>query len=73
MLALPPPAASRPATVAAGAATGTTQMGVYVGVFSAPLLTGPIIESAGYTAMWLVVAATVAAGALTSMVIADQF
>ncbi len=47
----------------AGAATGMTQMGVYIGVFSAPILTGYIIDTAGYRTMWLVVAAigTVAA------------
>jgi predicted MFS family arabinose efflux permease len=58
---------------AAGAATGTTQMGIYIGVFSAPLLTGPIIEAYGYTAMWLVVATAVAAGAITTMAISDRF
>ncbi|MFT7647010.1 MAG: MFS family permease [Candidatus Poriferisodalaceae bacterium] len=58
---------------ASGAATGTTQMGIYVGVFSAPLITGQIIEAAGYTAMWPVVACMVAIGAVITMSIADRF
>jgi MFS family permease len=58
---------------ASGQATGTTQMGIYIGVFSAPLITGPIIESAGYVVMWPIVGCTVAAGALITMAIADRF
>ena len=42
----------RPNGAASDAATGTTQMEIYVGVFSGPLMTGPIIEAAGCTAMW---------------------
>ena len=48
---------------AAGAATGITQTGVYVGVFCAPLVTGALIESQGYEVMWTVVAASLVAGA----------
>lgn len=48
---------------AAGAATGITQTGVYVGVFCAPLVTGTLIEWQGYPLMWTVVAAAMVAGA----------
>lgn len=57
----------------AGAATGITQMGVYVGVFSGPLSTGWLIESYGYQAMWLAVTAAVVVGAAVSIHIADRF
>lgn len=58
---------------AAGTATGVTQMGVYVGVFVAPLVTGWLIEHHGYSAMWLVVAASAVVGAVVSIRMADQF
>ncbi|MCY4424661.1 MAG: MFS transporter [Acidimicrobiaceae bacterium] len=58
---------------AAGAATGVTQMGVYVGVFAGPLLTGWIIEHSGYRLMWLVVATSSVIGAVISIRIADRF
>ena len=58
---------------AAGTATGVTQMGVYVGVFVAPLATGWIIEHHGYQAMWLVVAAAAVVGSVLSIRIADRF
>lgn len=47
----------------AAAATGVTQTGVYIGVFSAPLVTGALIEAKGYEFMWLVVAAMAVLGA----------
>ena len=58
---------------AAGAATGITQMGVYVGVFVGPLLTGWLIEHSGYQLMWLAVAASSVVGATISIRIADRF
>lgn len=58
---------------AAGAATGVTQMGVYVGVFAGPLLTGWLIEYSGYQLMWLVVASSSVVGAVISIRIADRF
>ena len=58
---------------AAGSATGITQMGVYVGVFVGPLVTGWLIEHSGYPAMWLAVAASSVAGAAVSIRIADRF
>lgn len=58
---------------AAGTATGVTQMGVYVGVFVAPLVTGWLIERFGYPAMWLAVTASALIGATVSIRIADRF
>lgn len=58
---------------AAGSATGITQMGVYVGVFVGPLVTGWLIEHSGYPAMWLAVAASSVTGAAVSIRIADRF
>ncbi len=58
---------------AAGTATGITQMGVYVGVFVGPLVTGWLIEYSGYPAMWLAVAASSVAGGTLSIRIADRF
>ena len=58
---------------AAGAATGVTQVGIYVGVFVAPLVTGWLIEHSGYPLMWLVVAASSVIGATLSIRIADRF
>ena len=58
---------------AAGAATGITQMGIYVGVFFGPLFTGWLIENHGYPVMWLAVAASSVIGATVSIRIADRF
>ena len=58
---------------AAGVAPGGTQMGVYVGVFVAPLVTGWLIEHHGYPAMWLAVAVSAVVGAVVSIRIADRF
>ena len=58
---------------AAGAATGVTQMGIYVGVFVGPLSTGWIIEHSGYPLMWLAVAASSVIGATVAIRIADRF
>lgn len=57
----------------AGAATGITQMGVYVGVFTAPLLTGWLIERSGYPLMWAVVSAFAVIGSVLAVRIADKF
>lgn len=58
---------------AAGAATGVTQMGVYLGVFSAPLITGWLIEAHGYGVMWSVVAMFAFAGSLVAWRVAEAF
>lgn len=60
-------------SAAAGSATGTTQMGVYIGVFSAPLVTGWLIEVAGYPAMWLLVALSIVTGAVLALAVAHRF
>ena len=48
---------------AAAAATGVSQTGVYIGVFCGPLVTGLLIDSFGFGAMWIVTALVMAAGA----------
>ena len=58
---------------AAGAASGVTQTGVYVGVFLAPVLTGWMIDTIGYSTMWLVVAGFMVAGSIAALVVADDF
>ena len=58
---------------AAGAATGVTQTGVFVGVFVAPLITGWLIEHHGYETMWLAAAAALVIGAGFSIRLADRF
>lgn len=57
----------------AGAATGITQMGVYIGVFISPIATGWLIEAQGYSTMWLTVSALGLAGAALSWAIGDRF
>ncbi len=57
----------------AGSSTGITQMGVYVGVFAAPLVTGEMIERFGYPTMWSVVGVVTIAGGLLTMRIAGDF
>lgn len=58
---------------AAGAATGLTQTGVYIGVFIAPLVTGLLIEHSGYQLMWMIVAGTAVIGSTIAIRIADEF
>ncbi len=58
---------------AAGAASGVTQTGVYVGVFLAPVLTGWMIDTVGYSVMWLVVAGFMVAGSVAALTVADDF
>ena len=58
---------------AAGRASGVTQMGVYVGVFAAPLLTGWLIDTYGFATMWIIVAGTAVLGASVTYFVADNF
>ncbi len=58
---------------ASAAASGITQMGVYIGVFSAPLVTGWIIDHHGYSAMWLVVAGLTVAGSGLALSLQNEF
>ena len=57
----------------AGAATGLTQMGVYIGVFSGPVVTGILIDQTSYEVMWLTVATIAVIGALGAMRLAPSF
>ena len=57
----------------AGAATGITQMGVYVGVFVGPLATGAMIGRFGYQVMWFVVAVSALIGSIIAIRISDRF
>jgi len=57
----------------AGRATGITQTGVYLGVFSGPLLSGWLIETSGYPAMWFTMAASALVGAVLCLTVADRF
>jgi MFS family permease len=58
---------------AAGAATGVTQTGVYIGVFCGPLLTGALIEWSGYSTMWLVTAAAMFVGLTITAAVSPHF
>ena len=58
---------------AAGAASGVTQTGVYVGVFVAPILTGWLLDTRGFATMWTVVAASVVVGAAAALAVARDF
>jgi MFS family permease len=57
----------------AAAATGITQTGVYAGVLAAPLVTGLLIDHAGYPAMWLTVAVAMVVGATVALRVAHHF
>jgi len=58
---------------ASGAASGVTQMGVYLGVFVAPLATGWLIDHYGFATMWTVTAVAGLCGAASLLRIADEF
>lgn len=58
---------------AAGAASGVTQMGVYLGVFAGPLVTGWTIDEYGYDAMWILVAVCMAIGSALTYAIREEF
>ena len=57
----------------AGAATGVTQMGVYVGVFLAPLTTGWLIERYGYSVMWSTVVVMIVTGSMLALSVRNRF
>ena len=57
----------------AGAATGVTQMGVYIGVFLAPLVTGQVIESYGYGVMWSMVVVMILIGSTLALWVRNRF
>lgn len=48
----------------ASAATGITQTGTYVGVFSGPIVMGLLVDRWGYQVGWVVIASSMAVGAV---------
>lgn len=58
---------------AAGAASGITQMGIYLGVFAGPLVTGWMIDEHGFGAMWLLVGTVMLIGAALTFRIRREF
>ena len=57
----------------AARATGITQMGVYIGVFSGPLVGGWIIETFSYSVFWFVVLCVALFGAALVIRISPKF
>ena len=58
---------------AAAQATGITQTGVYIGVFTGPIVMGQVVERASYTAGWSLVAASMLIGATIMFAVAPKF
>lgn len=58
---------------APGAATGVTQTGVYVGVLSAPIAFGVLVDNAGYSWAWIVAGISALIGAVLFWTVADDF
>lgn len=58
---------------AAAQATGITQTGVYVGVFTGPIVMGQVVERASYAAGWSLVAASMLVGAIVMFTVAPKF
>ncbi len=58
---------------AAGAATGITQTGVYIGVATGAPTGGWLIQQYGYEKMWLVVAASTTVGATITLLMRNRY
>lgn len=58
---------------AASTATGITQTGVYIGVFSGPILFGLTVETAGYEAAWTLIGASMLIGSAIMWRLAPRF
>jgi len=58
---------------AAAQATGITQTGVYIGVFSGPIVMGQVVERASYAVGWSLVAASMLIGATVMFAVAPKF
>lgn len=58
---------------AAAQATGITQTGVYVGVFTGPIVMGQVVERASYTVGWSLVATSMLIGAAIMFAVAPHF
>lgn len=59
--------------LAASEATGITQTGVYVGVFTGPIVFGLMVENVSYAAGWLVIGCSMLVGAAIMWHIAPRF
>lgn len=57
---------------APGAATGTTQTGVYIGAAAGPAIAGLTVDAVGYGALWFGCAIALAASAVVARVLAGQ-
>lgn len=57
----------------AARATGTTQTGVYIGVMSAPVTTGLLVDRVGYPTMWLFVAAVGVVAGISLIALSPHF
>lgn len=58
---------------AAAQATGVTQTGVYIGVFTGPIVMGQIVERSGYTLGWTLVALSMLVGGVIMFTVAPRF
>lgn len=58
---------------AAAQATGVTQTGVYIGVFTGPIVMGQVVERSGYAVGWSLVTASMLIGAAIMFVVAPAF
>lgn len=58
---------------AAARATGVTQTGVYIGVFTGPIVMGQLVERSGYGLGWTVVATSMVIGAVIMFAAAPHF
>lgn len=58
---------------AASAATGITQTGVYVGVFTGPIVMGFIVDQWGYAPGWSLIASSMAVGTVIMFRLAPRF
>lgn len=54
-------------------ATGITQTGVYIGVFTGPIVMGQVVERASYAAGWTLVAMSMLIGAAIMFAVAPKF
>ena len=59
--------------LAAAQATGVTQTGTYIGVFSGPITMGQVVERWGYTVGWSMVAVSMLIGASIMFAVAPHF
>jgi len=58
---------------AASTATGITQTGVYIGVFSGPVIMGLLVDRWGYGTGWMTIAVSMALGSIVMAMISPEF